>query len=111
VQITKTEEQEILAAVSARIPNALCPCCRSDRWNLADGYVILPVSPSAVNRVESGERLPCVALVCTNCGNTQLINLLVLGLGHLARRTPETPREAREMLRAVQQQPPRLSTV
>ena len=27
--------------------------------------------------------LPSVALVCSNCGNTHLLNLVVLGLGHL----------------------------
>ena len=30
--------------------------------------------------VGGGQVMPCVALVCKTCGNTQLLNLRVLGL-------------------------------
>lgn len=77
--------EKIIQAVNSRGAPRPCPLCQKHgTWTFVDGYIVLSVKGSyiAPNLVLD---LPCVAMSCQNCGNTQLINLSVLGLGHLAR--------------------------
>lgn len=62
-----------------------CPRCapRSSTWTLVDGYVALPIQKNFRSFNTFGQTLPCIALVCNNCGNTQLINLISIGLREL----------------------------
>lgn len=66
------------------------PCwfCGDSRWTLADGFVTLLLSYGANPFQPSGDRLPSLALVCGNCGNTVLLNLVVLGLEDLVGAFP-----------------------
>lgn len=66
--------------------------CRHKAWTIADGIINLnigtgftypgytPVFPDTV--------MPCVALVCGNCGHTELLNLFSLGLEDIAGYAP-----------------------
>jgi hypothetical protein len=59
-----------------------CPTCgKPDQWSMADAFYFLVAQDELPNIQIAGRGAPCAALVCTNCGNTQLINLLTLGLG------------------------------
>jgi len=69
----------IIEALSKKAPNSICPICKSKKWNVADGYIVLPVSPHPRELHLSGRVIPLVAVTCSNCGNTQLINLIKLG--------------------------------
>ena len=55
-----------------------CPICLRNNWILGD-FVNLVVtnSPTVVNL--SGKVFPLVPLICSVCGNTQLLNLKMLG--------------------------------
>jgi hypothetical protein len=80
---TAEQTEKIVAVLRERVPNAKCPMCHTDNWQLEDGLVIHPVQHDAKGLVLSGPSLPNVALLCTTCGNTQLLNVLRLGLGPL----------------------------
>lgn len=77
---------EILNTLHKRIKIPACPLCGTNTWTLADGFVALPLQEDFFAFAVGGPVLPCVALVCKNCGNTYLINLLNIGLRHLVER-------------------------
>lgn len=58
----------------------LCSLCSRNSW-VFNGHFSLVLSDEVLKNDLEGKALPCVAAVCTNCGNTILINTLVAGLG------------------------------
>jgi hypothetical protein len=91
--------QQIVAALQARGAPNNCPLCGIGPYTLVQGFVLinaydgLPIY--SLSRPNSG--IPCAAITCDNCGNTHLINLVQIGLGHLAMpelRRPRVPRAA-----------------
>jgi hypothetical protein len=87
----------ILDAIRAKVPNqGPCSFCGTGTFTLTEGYLSLDVTNSAVKGSPATTYLPSVALCCTNCGNTVLLNLIRLGLGDLIKPpepTPPTPEE------------------
>lgn len=77
---------EILAVLETRGAPKACSLCGVKQWALGSGFYFLPVQGEfpTVNYGTSG--MPCAGLVCQNCGNVQLVNLLPLGLSHLWRK-------------------------
>jgi len=65
-----------------------CPMCSNRSWIVqTDGLVYLVMSPAPIPfvgyRPVNDPNLPSIAMVCTRCGNTQLLNVFILGLGDL----------------------------
>ena len=83
---TEETRNEILNTLHKRIRIPACPLCGTNAWTLADGFVALPLQGDFSAFTVGGPVLPCVALVCNNCGNTYLINVLNIGLRHLVER-------------------------
>ena len=71
--------QRIIDYLSAKSPGPACPICQKNVWTVGDGYVVLPISPHPTEMHMGGKVYPLVAITCSNCGNTQLINLIKLG--------------------------------
>jgi hypothetical protein len=69
----------IVEALSKKAPTPACPMCKHNNWELGAGYVVLPASPDPVQLYMGGKVYPLAVMTCSNCGNTQLINLLTLG--------------------------------
>ena len=85
-RFTEETRNEIIAALNERIRITACPLCGTNGWTLAEGFAPLALQGGFYG-FQVGERvLPCVALVCNNCGNTHLINLLNIGLRHLVEK-------------------------
>jgi hypothetical protein len=82
---TEPQKKEILAKILEKTKGQLgvCPICRNPQWTLNDGIVSLIVQENVHHMVIGGPTLPCVSMTCVNCGNTQLLNLLILGLGDI----------------------------
>lgn len=59
-----------------------CHLCRANSWTLAEDYTRLELSKFGRTAEMGNRALPCIAIVCTNCGNTILLNMKVLGLEH-----------------------------
>jgi len=79
------DRERIEAAINAKIPAGLkCPLCQHPVWTMIDGPAVVTVRERFnVSDFDSG--LPSVALVCSNCGNTVLLNLFKLGLGDIVK--------------------------
>lgn len=74
---------EITSAIATKHVTGRCPLCGNLQWTLAEGFVYVTLQPDFAGVYVGGSGgLPGVALICTNCGNTHILNLVVLGLGH-----------------------------
>jgi hypothetical protein len=87
--LTDEEQDEIIAALHAKgVPRA-CEMCGVDKWILGQ-YL---TSPLLVVKSDQGVTYnyakiqTSVALICTNCGNTKLFTVAMLG----APKIPEPP--------------------
>ena len=88
--LTETQRSQIVQALKERqarlsangITGSGCPICGNRNFNLnPTGLVYLVLQPIPVQRLQiGGASLPSIVLTCDNCGNTQLLNALVLGL-------------------------------
>jgi len=90
---TPEEQAAIERAIQAAVPElrACSFCGKRAGYTLADGFVFLSTNrrPAAGG---DGQRLPSIALICRTCGNTTLLNAIVLGLQHLLSASkPENP--------------------
>jgi hypothetical protein len=83
-------QNAIIAKIAEKAGGRVGPCsvCRAQQFTLADGYVSLSISPTSKAVQIGGPHLPSVALVCTNCGNTFLFNLILLGMQDLVSNSP-----------------------
>jgi hypothetical protein len=88
MKFSKEAEQRILAALAERLPEKrlVCPLCKHENWILTNGWVPLRTQESwesVVLTAGAGQAILAVALSCTTCGNTHLLNVLNLGLRDL----------------------------
>lgn len=74
----------ILAVLRKKMEHGVgCPLCGKATWLLNADFISLPVTNSPRELQLGGEILPLVPITCTTCGNTQMLNLLVLGFSDL----------------------------
>ena len=55
-----------------------CQVCQLNKWNVLDNFVVLKTVAGSGEETEAA--YPHVALSCTNCGQTLLLNALKAGL-------------------------------
>jgi hypothetical protein len=100
MEFTSEERNEISAAVERAVdPLRACSFCGQPAgWSVSDdGFVMLSLHTDLqVFAVASRPALPCVAVTCQQCGNTELLNAFVLGLGHIVERRSALERAASE---------------
>src|SRR5260221_8585429 len=84
---TPAQERLITGAFSTKARQAKCPGCGFESFTLGQGIVYLQLGPTVdeTNPFSSrlkfgGPSLPCVPIICTTCGNTQMYNIFVLGV-------------------------------
>lgn len=81
---SQQDRDRIVQVVEWRIGTPPCALCGGRNWDLNDeAFIALPLQqePGFIAQPERSSALPFVALVCTRCGNTHLLNLNTLGLG------------------------------
>ena len=87
---TKEEKAQILSALTTKMGEIKpCPLCGDNNWQLQDGLVRLVVQEKKTRLSLGGRNFPCIALICSNCGNTHLVNLISLGLRELIEKEKE----------------------
>jgi len=74
--VEESDVQRLVLWVNAKWRNKECRLCGKNAW-AAPQLVSLQVQPVLGSYVIGGTQLPTAAVVCTNCGNTELINLIV----------------------------------
>ena len=79
---TPDEQVAIESAIQAIAPDLrACPFCgKRAGYTLADGFVFLSTMRQPTTGDRAGTSLPSIALICRKCGNTMLLNAVVLGL-------------------------------
>ncbi len=82
---TPEEQAAIERAIEATVPDLrACPFCGKRAGStLADGFVFLSTRRQPDATTGAGQSLPSIALICRKCGNTTLLNAIVLGLQSL----------------------------
>ena len=83
---TDEQRQKIAEALSAKRGTAgplVCPVCGTKEWNVVDDMVRLTLQPNPRGVTPTGSSLPLIALICLNCGNTQVLNVFILGVGDI----------------------------
>jgi hypothetical protein len=61
-----------------------CNVCNQTKWVVVEQYVVMPVVNDPTAIVLGGNVMSLTPVVCSNCGNTHLINLRVLGFSDLS---------------------------
>ena len=57
-----------------------CPLCSHRSWTLLNHFLDVHIHHGDGNFRIGGDTYPHVGLMCTNCGNTQLVNAIFAGL-------------------------------
>src|ERR1700735_3371807 len=96
---TAEQQRQIIEALNRKI-RGCSACGLNSTWRLVtEGIINMPVSPplpfQAFPPTYYGtfpsQGLPCVGLICTNCGHFQFHSVIQLGLGHVLGVLPTTP--------------------
>lgn len=88
MELSSSDRDRIERTVREKIHDRPCSVCGLSRQTIvADGFVFLRVEQDPAVLSGGGEALPSVAVVCDHCGNTILLNALVLGLSDLVERS------------------------
>jgi hypothetical protein len=70
--------EQIVERLTSRGATTPCTMCGHDDWGIGH-FVTLVVTDVPGQLSLGGRTYPMVSIICTNCGNTNLVNLLVLG--------------------------------
>jgi hypothetical protein len=79
VPTRKEINQRVIAKLNEKGRGAGCPICGHKKWSVQMEYVNLTLVKDPRSAKLGGEGMPLQPLTCANCGNTQLVNLLILG--------------------------------
>lgn len=82
--LTQAERQSIATRLDEKGAPQTCECCGKRQWALGD-HIVSPQSlarhPTHLRQAPADPFFPSVLLLCQNCGNSKLLNLLILGFG------------------------------
>jgi hypothetical protein len=90
VKYTKAAAEKIVEALKQQGATRACALCGKGPWALADAFYFLTAQQDLPNVSVGSPGMPLAAMVCENCGNTVLINMLILGLEELTGIKPMT---------------------
>lgn len=82
-KLKSSEKAKVIEALKEKHVTGPCELCRNTSWSLQDSIVaplLLLRTDSGLSVGLSGDAHPAVMLLCTNCGNTKLLNIGILGL-------------------------------
>jgi hypothetical protein len=95
---SEKDRENILAALKNKAASyAKCPSCGESDWGLSDGYFFFTMQKLKEPAISKRPGLPCIAVLCNHCGNTQFLNMLILGLGEMLgeKKVEETKKEGK----------------
>lgn len=81
MKLTEQQYQKVLQAVREKWkPPAQCPVCRSNNWDVSREVYELREFQHGSIVLGATALVPLVPVTCGVCGNTVLLNALVIGL-------------------------------
>ncbi len=78
--LSQQQRQMVIEALQKRNLPGSCQVCKHNSWVLDEHITYISLSEPGGPFTIGGPSMPCVPLVCGNCGNTLLFNLVVLGV-------------------------------
>lgn len=78
--MTKIDAKKLIKYLGDKWQAQPCPMCGARRWNVQETSFELREYHGGNMVIAPGPVIPLVPVICTNCGNTILINSLVAGL-------------------------------
>lgn len=78
--LTDMQKEEITQILKERGALQNCPRCGNSHFILVDGFITHYLQPNAIGVTLGGLSMPCVAVVCNNCGFMSEHSLGLLGL-------------------------------
>lgn len=97
--LTKEQKEKAAAWINEKLPAHKCPMCGEDKFQIADQLVVplnLSNKPDKPGLKFSGGMYPQLMFICTNCGTTQFLNAVILGLVGPPAENSEKEKEAKE---------------
>ena len=83
---TDEEMHRIEDAVLRKLSDPICRLCASELEIETEGPTIVPLQASPEYQPDSALGVPCIVLVCRNCGHLHFLSMRTLGLIDIARR-------------------------
>lgn len=81
---TEEQRKEVIDTIRGKAPSfGPCVICGHTVWVLQDGFVMPALQDEVGVMRLGGTTLPSIAITCQHCGNTHMLNVIVLGLRHL----------------------------
>ena len=78
--MAKYDGDELIQHLNTKWKNQPCPLCGTRQWNVQDKTFELREFHGGNLVLGSGPIIPIIPVICTNCGNTVLVNPLVAGI-------------------------------
>ena len=92
----QVDMRELVAWLNSQwIGPKICPICKQNKWNISDKPVEVRQFQGG-GLVVGGQVYPLIAITCTVCGYTLLINAIVAGLLKPEAKEPPGPSEAEQ---------------
>jgi hypothetical protein len=77
--MAKFDGSKMIQHLSMKWHGRSCPMCNAGTWNVQDStYQLLEFNQGGL--VLGGPVIPVIPIVCSNCGNTLLINAITAGI-------------------------------
>jgi hypothetical protein len=87
MSFTPEQRQVIANAIMEKraenAPAMKCPVCYTSNWSIGDGVVRMVLQYNVGIVTLAGPSYPLIPLLCSNCGNTLLLNAFTLGVAEL----------------------------
>jgi hypothetical protein len=77
--MSKIDSQKLINFLRVKWGGRLCPICGVGTWNVQDSAFELREFNDG-NMVLGGPLIPVVPVICSNCGNTVLVNAIMADL-------------------------------
>ena len=76
--VAKIDSQKVIRHLTTKWANRPCLMCNAAQWSVQDEAFELRAFSDG-NLIVGGALIPVVPVVCTNCGNTVLVNAIIAG--------------------------------
>lgn len=84
--MSKFDTQKLIANLQSKWGSRSCPMCGKGPWSVQDSVFQLMEFKEGVGLVLGGPIIPVIPVICSNCGNTVLVNAVIGGVV-----SPSTP--------------------
>lgn len=71
--------EKLIATINSKWKQKTCPMCGENKWDIGNQMITMVGVGEDKSIQLGGQFMPLVPIVCSACGNTVLVNPLVVG--------------------------------